>query len=377
MPVTRAIMVQEHREKLGFPTLPFSACVARSVKPSEYNNNKKALEALLIEWNKLRRIKCWDETTVREKADVIAEYKRTGRKAHFARLFEICVEKGSELPEGHPGRKFKGRVVVQGNNVKDEGYTQAIFAELSSCPSTMQAGKSCDAFGLIESNKTEQCDAEQAYTQATLKGTDTWIIIPRERQPESWKRFREPVCLLKLALYGHPDSGGYWEKHCEEKVALCGFRPIPEWRSCFKHDKLGLFLTVYVDDFKMSGPANNLKIGWDLIRQHIKTEDPTPSGKYLAAEHVLGKIEITDKINPLHPKLQERSRENAAKLPVYDGNYKKRFVRGIYYDMKGFMSQCVEVYSDLANLGNGKLPTVLIMTSILIKSTKNRPEWRH
>ena len=41
-------------------------------------------------------------------------------KVHVGKVFEICVEKGSELPLGDPMRKFKGRTVFQGNNVKDE-----------------------------------------------------------------------------------------------------------------------------------------------------------------------------------------------------------------------------------------------------------------
>ena len=49
--------------------------------------------------------------------EVSAEARRTGAKAHVGRICEICVEKGSELPYGDPGRKFKGRVVFQGNEV--------------------------------------------------------------------------------------------------------------------------------------------------------------------------------------------------------------------------------------------------------------------
>ena len=86
---------------------------------------------------KLRKIECWDESRVREWADVAAEARRAGTKAHVGRIFEICVEKGSELPVGDPGRKYKGRVVYQGNEVKDERSDYAIFEELSSSPSTM------------------------------------------------------------------------------------------------------------------------------------------------------------------------------------------------------------------------------------------------
>ena len=61
---------------------------------------------------------------------------------HIGSLHELCVEKGSELPKGDPGRKYKGRVVFLGDRVKDGVGDSAIFSELSSSPASMDAGKS-------------------------------------------------------------------------------------------------------------------------------------------------------------------------------------------------------------------------------------------
>jgi hypothetical protein len=114
--------------------------------------------------------------------------------------FSTCVEKNAELPLGDPNRKFKGRVVFQGNNVKDEDNNWAIFSELSSAPATMQAGKAIDAFGCLAGHCCQQADGESAYTQARLGGDQTWVRLPRDRWPESWKKFQDPVCPLVLAL---------------------------------------------------------------------------------------------------------------------------------------------------------------------------------
>ena len=35
-----------------------------------------------------------------------------------------------------------------------------------------------------------------------------------------------PVCWLKLALYGHPLAGFFWEKHLRTALAKLGFEPI-------------------------------------------------------------------------------------------------------------------------------------------------------
>ena len=69
------------------------------------------------------------------------------------------------------------------------------------------------------------------------------------------------MCPLRLALYGHPESGGYWEQYATEQVKKAGFQPITGWGSCFFHPQLKLFLIIYVDDFKLAGPEKNLAHG--------------------------------------------------------------------------------------------------------------------
>ena len=125
----------------------YSACVARPVDRKERAANPKAKAALDKEWDKLIRQGCWDYSSVREWREVSNEAIPKGETAHVGRIFDICVEKNSELPESDPNRKFKGRVVFEGCHVKDEGNNWAIFSEITSCPATMEAGKAADAFG--------------------------------------------------------------------------------------------------------------------------------------------------------------------------------------------------------------------------------------
>ena len=55
-----------------------------------------------------------------------------------------------------------------------------------------------------------------------------------------------------LALYGHPDSGGIWEKHCEDQLKTVGWTAVllEIWQSIFYHHELDLLLLIYVDDFE-------------------------------------------------------------------------------------------------------------------------------
>ena len=62
-------------------------------------------------------------------------------------------------------------------------------------------------------NCTQQSDGRQAYTQALHKGIKTWVRLPKYRWQKGWaSKFSDPVVQLVLALYGHPDSVGLWEK---------------------------------------------------------------------------------------------------------------------------------------------------------------------
>src|ERR1051326_1284206 len=55
----------------------------------------------------------------------------------------------------------------------------------------------------------------------------------------------QPVVRLVLALYGHPDSGGYWEKHPEKHLKSVGFNEVPNWRCTLSFSaSCGCMLTI-------------------------------------------------------------------------------------------------------------------------------------
>ena len=52
----------------------------------------------------------------------------------------------------------------------------------------------------------------------------------------------------------------------------------------FYHDELKLVLSIYVDDFKLAGPADALAKGWALLRTKIELEDHGPVSLYLGCQ---------------------------------------------------------------------------------------------
>ena len=91
---------------------------------------------------KLEKIQARQLTKVRNKKKVIDEARNKGRKVQFASLMDLCHLKNSELEPQF--QKYKGRVVLRGDIVKDDSGAYAAFAEQGSSVSQMTAAKVMD-----------------------------------------------------------------------------------------------------------------------------------------------------------------------------------------------------------------------------------------
>ena len=98
--------LSEIQKKLDFDLF---ANVAKVLTKHEISKSPEAQKALDAEREKLLNKKTWDQARVKECRAIVDEAKRKGEKVHIGRIFEICTLKGSELPEGDPNRKHKGR----------------------------------------------------------------------------------------------------------------------------------------------------------------------------------------------------------------------------------------------------------------------------
>ena len=94
------------------------------------------------EWEKLEKILVWNLTKVRSKKEVIDETRTSGATVHFASLMDICHLKNAELEAKH--QKYKGRVVLRGDIVKDNSGSYAVFTKQGSSASHMTAAKIMD-----------------------------------------------------------------------------------------------------------------------------------------------------------------------------------------------------------------------------------------
>ena len=161
---------------------------------------------------------------------------------------------------GGKTQKYKGRVVLRGDIVKDNSGSYAVFTEQGSSASQMTAAKIMDIISRLPGCDGQAADAVSAYTQVKMEDAhkllkipksecpDIWIRLPRHKWPKSWSSMEDPVVPLERNLYGHPLAGLIWERQFEKILLKHGWEKIPNWECLFVHREKGLFLSVYVDD---------------------------------------------------------------------------------------------------------------------------------
>ena len=120
------------------------------------------------ESEKLEKISAWNLTKVRSKKEVIDEARTTGAKVHYASLMDIYHLKNAELEAKH--QKYKGRVVLRGDIVKDDSGSYAVFTEHGSSASQMTAAKIMDIISRLPGCDGQAADAISAYTQVKIEG---------------------------------------------------------------------------------------------------------------------------------------------------------------------------------------------------------------
>ena len=124
-----------------------------------------------------KKIPAWDLTKVRSKKEVIDEAWTKDRKVHFATLMDICHLKNSELVPQY--QKYKGRVVLRGDIVKDDSGSYAVFTEQGSSASQMTAAKVMDIISRLPGCTGQAADAVSAYTQVKMEDAPKLLKIPK------------------------------------------------------------------------------------------------------------------------------------------------------------------------------------------------------
>ena len=237
------------------------------------------------EWEKLEKISVWNLTKVRGKKEVIDEARMTGATVHFASLMDIWHLKNADLETKH--QKYKGRVVLRGDIVKDDSGSYAVFTEQGSSASQMTAAMVMDIISRLPECAGQAADAGSALYPGQIGGC-TQII---ENSQIGVSRHLDSSTTTQMAKimvqYGRPSCSS-WKEFVRSSFGrtIVGKaiweNPIETWLGensklgmCLCSSWKGLFLSVYVDDIKLAGKKHNIDPMWKVLNKEVDLGEPT------------------------------------------------------------------------------------------------------
>ena len=115
---------------------------------------------------------------------MIDEARASGATVHFASLMDICHFKNAELEAKH--QKYKGRVVLRGDIVKDNSGSYAVFTEQGSSASQMTAAKIMDIISRLPGCAGQAADAVSALYTGKNGGCSKIIENPQNRSVQTF-----------------------------------------------------------------------------------------------------------------------------------------------------------------------------------------------
>ena len=258
---------------------------------------------------------------------------------------------------------MRARTVFLGDNVKDTWFNEAEMEGLGAAVPAMEDSRAIDAQALQPGYILTLSDADSAYLQAWLASKfETWAELPEEYWLPEWEgKYEKPVCPLVLALYGHEDSGGYWEEKSYSDIISCGWTKVEGRRGVFRKEAEGATLMVYVDDFKMACKAGDKDKLWDPLMKLIRLSPPTESTRYLGCYTERFSAELSQ-FAPLMQTLpcqwrrvDEAGEKSTKPVPWKCSDPRKR-VQGVVYDMSQYLlTNVVDKYCTIAGITRDKL----------------------
>ena len=177
------------------------------------------------EWEKLEKISAWNVTKVKSKKEVIDDARTSGATVHFASLMDICHLKNAELEAKH--QKYKGRVVLRGDIVKDDSSSYAVFTEQGSSASQMTAAKIMDIISRLPGCDGQAADAVSACTKWKWKMLTNYWKFPNRSVQTFGFVYHDTNGL---------NHGPVWKT---QSFLLKGICTVILWQDCYGKGNLG------------------------------------------------------------------------------------------------------------------------------------------
>ena len=113
---------------------------------------------------------------------MIDEVRTKDIKVHFVSLIDICHLKNAKLETKH--QKYRDRVVLRDDIVKDDSGSYAVFTEQGSSVSQMTATKIVDLIAKLPDCEGPASDAMSAFSHVQMEDTPKLLKIAKSECPD-------------------------------------------------------------------------------------------------------------------------------------------------------------------------------------------------
>ena len=121
----------------------------------------------------VREKEVWDDSSVIEKSVLLERSRSQNRTIHIAEIMAIASIKNWETPDR---RRYKGRLVFRGDQVRDSWGGAAQFGEMYSTPTNIQSINVAIMYGMLVGHALTTADCTRAFLQAFLL-TDRMLTL--------------------------------------------------------------------------------------------------------------------------------------------------------------------------------------------------------
>ena len=219
-----------------------------------------------------------DESQKQERGDRWS--KDEGRKKFILHHWWTCHLKNAELEAKH--QKYKSRVVLRGDIVKDDSGSYAVFIEQGSSASQMTAAKVMDVISRLLGCAGQAADAVSAFTQVKMEDAPKLLKFPKSECPDIWIHLPRLQMAKIMVQYGR-SSRSSWTQSVRSPFWKDYYGKSNLRKSLLKHVwrkfKIGN-VSLYIVKIILICVCGWHKIGWKETKSWSDVETTQQRGRF-------------------------------------------------------------------------------------------------
>ena len=157
--------------------------------------------------------------------------------------------------------------------MNDDSGSYAVFTEQGSSASQMTTPNVMDVY--FKATRMRRTSSRRNVCLHPGQNGRCTTIVQNSEVRMSRYLDTSIIFLHERNLYGHPLAGLLLERQLEKVLLDHGEKKVPNWEYVSVNREKGLFLSVHVDDVKLTGKNKNIDPMWEVLMKDVDLGEPT------------------------------------------------------------------------------------------------------